>query len=84
MVALRFAYKKTRSHGRAQDLVGRVNLRLVRRGWDPRDVTLVKRMCRLVWSEYTARAVDPGGDETPPVKATRDRATHGILEKPKP
>jgi len=53
MVALRFAFKKTRSQGRAQDLLGRVNLRLVRRGWDPREVPLVKRMCRLVWSEYT-------------------------------
>jgi hypothetical protein len=53
MVALRFAFKKTQSHGRAQDLLGRVNLRLVRQGWDPREVTLVKRMCRLVWSEFT-------------------------------
>jgi len=52
MVALRFAYKKTQSHGRAQDLLGRVNLRLVRLGWDPREVLLVKRMCRLVWSEF--------------------------------
>ena len=43
-VALRFAFKKTKSQGRAQDLLGRANLRLVRRGWDPRDVTLVKRM----------------------------------------
>ena len=57
-VALRFAYKKTRSHGRAQDLLGRVNLRLVRRGWDPREVTLVKRMCRLVWSEFTHEVED--------------------------
>jgi hypothetical protein len=53
MVALRFAYKKTRSRSRAQDLLGRVNLRLVRGAWDPREVPLTKRMCRLVWSEYT-------------------------------
>ena len=57
-VALRFAFKKTKSQGRAQDLLGRANLRLVRRGWDPRDVTLVKRMCRLVWSEFTHEVED--------------------------
>jgi len=57
-VALRFAFKKTRSEGRAQDLLGRVNLRLVRRGWDPREVPLVKRMCRLVWSEFTHEVED--------------------------
>ncbi|HEY6460630.1 MAG TPA: hypothetical protein VIY73_10785, partial [Polyangiaceae bacterium] len=28
-------------------------LRLVRQGWDPNAVPLVKRLCRLVWSEYT-------------------------------
>jgi hypothetical protein len=53
MVALRFAHKLTRRRERARDLVGRVNLRLVRTGWDPNDVSLVKRLCRLVWSEYT-------------------------------
>ena len=53
LIALRFAYKLTRGQERARDLMGRVNLRLVRRGWDPNEVTLVKRLCRLVWSEYT-------------------------------
>ena len=53
LVALRFAYKLTRSRLRAQDLMGRADLRLVRFGWDPGDVALVKRLCRLVWSEWT-------------------------------
>lgn len=33
--------------------MSRADLRLVRFGWDPRDVTLVRRLCRLVWSEWT-------------------------------
>ncbi len=53
LVALRFAYKLARSRLRAQDLMGRVDLRLVRMGWDPAEVSLVKRLCRLVWSEWT-------------------------------
>jgi hypothetical protein len=56
LVALRFAYKLTRSVPRAQDLMGRADLRLVRSGWDPREVALVKRLCRLVWSEWTHAA----------------------------
>ena len=53
LVALRFAYKLTRSRQRAQDLMGRADLRLVRFGWDPAKVTLVRGLCRLVWSEWT-------------------------------
>lgn len=53
LVALRFAYKLARGREAARDLVGRTNLRLVRWGWDPADVPLKKRLCRLVWSEYT-------------------------------
>lgn len=53
MVALRFANRLTRSRERARDLMGRTNERLVRWGWDPNAVPLVKRLCRLVWSEYT-------------------------------
>jgi len=33
--------------------MGRVNLRLVCWGWDPNAVTLVKGLCRLVWSVHT-------------------------------
>ena len=33
--------------------MGRVDLRLVRFGWDPAEVPLVNRLCRLVWSEWT-------------------------------
>jgi hypothetical protein len=53
MIALRFAHKKTRSLQAAQDLLARACLRLVRKGWDPDEVPLVRRMCRLVWSEWT-------------------------------
>jgi hypothetical protein len=53
LVALRFALKLARSRLRAQDLMGRADLRLVRQGWDPSKVTLVRCLCRLVWSEWT-------------------------------
>ncbi len=33
--------------------MSRACLRLVRWGWDPSEVTLAKRLCRLVWSEWT-------------------------------
>ena len=53
LVALRFACKLTRDREKAQDLMGRAEERLMRLGWDPREVTLIKRLCRLVWSEWT-------------------------------
>ena len=53
LIALRYAYKLTRSRLRAQDLMGRVDLRLVTGGWDPAEVSLASRLCRLVWSEWT-------------------------------
>jgi hypothetical protein len=53
LVALRFARSLTRSNAAAEDLVSRANVRLVRWGWDPNEVALKKRMCRLVWSEWT-------------------------------
>lgn len=53
LVALRFAFKLTRGRERAQDLMGRADLRLVRTGWDPAEVPLARRLCRLVWSEWT-------------------------------
>jgi hypothetical protein len=53
MIALRFAFKLARARNRAQDLMGRADLRLVRLGWDPAEVSLVRRLCRLVWSEWT-------------------------------
>jgi hypothetical protein len=52
-VALRFAHKLCRSRQAAQDLMGRAALRLVRSGWDPQKVSLVRCLCRLVWSEWT-------------------------------
>jgi hypothetical protein len=53
MVALRFAFKLRRNEAAAQDLLSRARVRLVRQGWDPNEVALVKRLCRLVWSEHT-------------------------------
>jgi|HubBroStandDraft_6_1064221.scaffolds.fasta_scaffold116987_2 hypothetical protein len=53
LVALRFAFKLTHKESAAQDLMGRVAVRLVRLGWDPKEVPLAKRLCRLVWSEWT-------------------------------
>jgi DNA-directed RNA polymerase specialized sigma24 family protein len=51
--ALAFAYKKTHNRAHAEDIVGRVLLRLVRQGWDPAEVPLKVRLCRLVFSEWT-------------------------------
>ncbi|HEX8793486.1 MAG TPA: hypothetical protein VF765_21235 [Polyangiaceae bacterium] len=51
--ALLFGQRLTRNVARSEDLVGRACLRLVRWGWDPSEVTLAKRLCRLVWSEWT-------------------------------
>ncbi len=53
MVSLRFAYTLRRGQPAAQDLQERANLRLLRQGWDPGVVTLVKCLCRFVWSEHT-------------------------------
>jgi hypothetical protein len=53
LVSLRFAFKLRSSRPAAQDLQGRANLRFVRQGWDPGVVSLVKCLCRFVWSEHT-------------------------------
>jgi hypothetical protein len=54
LIARNFARKLTRGRvADAEDLMGRVDVRLFRQGWDPSEVTLVKRLCRLVWSEWT-------------------------------
>jgi hypothetical protein len=52
-IALRFACRLMRNAQGGEELVGRASLRLVRGGWDPREVPLTKRLCRLVWSEWT-------------------------------
>lgn len=53
LVSLRFAFRLRHSKPAAQDLNGRANVRFVRQGWDPRVVTLIKCLCRFVWSEHT-------------------------------
>jgi hypothetical protein len=72
LIALRFAYKLTGSHVRSQDLMGRADLRLVRFGWDPARVTLIRGLCRLVWSEWT-HAVESN--------ETAQRAEEGFLRE---
>jgi hypothetical protein len=53
LIALRFAYKLARDRDKALDLMGRVDSRLVRLGWDPGAISLPRYLCRLVWSEWT-------------------------------
>jgi DNA-directed RNA polymerase specialized sigma24 family protein len=52
LIALRYAYRLTESVAAAEDLMERADLRLLTTGWDPLEVPLVSRLCRLVWSEY--------------------------------
>jgi hypothetical protein len=76
-VALRFAFKLTRGHGGARDLLGRVNLRLVRTGWDPNVVELRKRLCRLVWSEHTHQIEEDAVTRRAEELHIREEAIHG-------
>lgn len=72
LIAMRFAFELTHKQSAAQDLMGRVALRLVRLGWDPREVTLPRRLCRLVWSEWTNQASETD---------TSRRAEEGFLRE---
>ncbi len=72
LIAMRFAFKLTHKQSAAQDLMGRVALRLVRLGWDPKEVTLPRRLCRLVWSEWTNEASETD---------TSRRAEEGFLRE---
>jgi hypothetical protein len=53
LIALRMAFRLTRSRAAAANLVSRVDLRLVLNGWDPNQVSLVRCMCHLTWVEWT-------------------------------
>ncbi|HEY2513993.1 MAG TPA: hypothetical protein VGI39_24165, partial [Polyangiaceae bacterium] len=53
LIALAFAQKKCRDRAMAEEVVLRAIERLVRTGWDPAEVSLVKRLNRLVFSEWT-------------------------------
>ncbi len=53
LIALAFAQKKCRNHSMALDVLDRAIERLARTGWDPAEVPLVKRLNRLVYSEWT-------------------------------
>lgn len=77
--ALKFAYSLTHNIDRSKEIVGRASLRLVRQGWDPNKVTLVRAMCRFTWSEFTHLK-----EETAAAKAAEERylkeleATEGL------
>ena len=58
LAALKFAHRKTGNPAKADDVLGRALVRLVREGWDPAEVPLKKRLMRLVWSEFTHEAAD--------------------------
>jgi DNA-directed RNA polymerase specialized sigma24 family protein len=51
--AIAFAHKLSHNAADAEDLAARALLRLARQGWDPAEVPLRKRLCRLVYSEWT-------------------------------
>jgi hypothetical protein len=76
LVSLRFAFKLRHSKPAAQDLQGRANLRLVRQGWDPRVVTLVKCLCRFVWSEHTHEARESAATRKASETFLREQAIH--------
>jgi hypothetical protein len=72
LIALRFAFTLRSSKAAAYDLQGRASLRLIRHGWDPGEVPLPKRLCRLVWSEHTNELRED---------ATRRKAEEGFLRE---
>ena len=84
MVSLRFALKLRRSLPPAQDLQGRANLRLVRQGWDWKQVTLVKAMCRFVWSEHTNEKSETARTRHAEETFLREQAVHGDTAAPSP
>ncbi len=51
--AIAFGHKLSHNAATAEDLAARALLRLARQGWDPAEVPLRKRLCRLVYSEWT-------------------------------
>jgi hypothetical protein len=51
--AIAFGHKLSHNEADAEDLAARALLRLARQGWDPAEVPLRRRLCRLVFSEWT-------------------------------
>jgi hypothetical protein len=82
LIALRFAYKLTRSRERAQDLTGRVDERLVRLGWDPKAVPLNVLLCRLVWSEWTHETRETNAARRAAEGYLREIQTTGVVSVP--
>ena len=81
LAALAFATKLARNPGRADELVSRMNLRLVCQGWDPERVTLKQAMVRFVWSEHTHEK-----QETDAAKRAEERflREHEATGQPRP
>jgi hypothetical protein len=82
IVSLRFAFKLRRNPTAAQDLQGRANLRLVRQGWDWKIVTLVKALCRFVWSEHTHERSETARTRKAEEVFLREQAVHGETATP--
>jgi hypothetical protein len=82
LVALRFAIKLWRDRQQAEDLMGRVELRLVRVGWNPAEVSLVKRLCRLAWSEWTHSRAETAAARRAEEAFLRDREATGVTSEP--
>jgi hypothetical protein len=82
LIALRFAYRLTRSLERAKDLMGRADERLVRFGWDPQAVPLNVLLCRLVWSEWTHETKETDAARRAAAGYLREVHTTGVVSVP--
>jgi DNA-directed RNA polymerase specialized sigma24 family protein len=78
------ALKKTSNRAAAEDLVQRASARLVRQGWDPREMPLVKRLCRLVWSECAHERRDAKKRRVAEEEFLGDRKLEGPHVSPSP
>jgi hypothetical protein len=83
--SLSFALKLRRGNlAAAQDLRGRANLRLVRLGWDPRVIALVKCLCRYVWSEHTNEKRESATTRKAEEAYLREQGVHAGTASPSP
>ena len=84
-VTLSFALKLRRGNrAAAEDLRGRANLRLVRLGWDPRVIALVRCLCRYVWSEHTNERRESATTRKAEEAYLREQGVHAGTASPSP
>jgi hypothetical protein len=84
-VSLSFALKLRRGNrAAAEDLRGRANLRLVRLGWDPRVIALVRCLCRYVWSEHTNERRESATTRKAEEAYLREQGVHAGTTAPSP